>query len=49
MTFDTMGTNFGVSNFRQIPNAGGDVFGGPYSIPTPSGMQKINNFVTFRC
>lgn len=44
MTFDTMGNGFGATNYRQIPNGSVDIFGGPYTIPTPSGMLKKNLF-----
>jgi hypothetical protein len=40
MTYDTLGGGY-ATNYRQQPLGGGDIFGGPYSIPTPSGKLKF--------
>lgn len=38
MTYDTVGGGYAsATNYRHHTNGAGDVFGGPYSIPTPSG------------
>lgn len=41
MTFDSVGGGYTpITNYRHHTN-GGDVFGGPYSIPTPSGNHSM--------
>lgn len=47
MTFDSVGGGYGAAtNYRHQANigGGGDLFGGPFSIPTPSGNDKSRKF-----
>lgn len=42
MTFDSVGGGYGsATNYRHHTNPGGDLFGGPFSIPTPSGNSSF--------